>query len=169
MKYLCILCFLALFFSCDDGDLQIETINFDSVTISTCESDITTASTVFFKMNNKEALILTLKSGLLKNEASTTQIVSQVPNASKVTFRTFSDNVTQNYFCDDIPTTTPSVIEEIEASGGEIWINTTMVTDGTTTSFQHQIELSEITFITAQDERITDLQVSDFGIITTTP
>ena len=169
MKYLCILCLAGLLFACDDGDLQIETIDFDSVSITTCESEITTSSTVFFKLNNKEALILTLGSGVLKNEASATQIVSAVPSASKVTYRAFSDNVSKNYFCDAIPTTSPTVIEEIEATDGEILINTTMVTDGTTTSYEHKIELSGITFITSKDERITDLQVSDFGVITTTP
>jgi len=166
MKNLIVLCFVALFYSCNDGDLQIETIDFDSVAISTCESTVTTSSTIFFKINSKEALILELQSGVLKNEASDGAITSLVPSQSILTYRVFSDNVTSNYFCDAIPTTTPSVIEEIEAEDGEVLI-TTILSEGTTDTFEHMIQLSGITFITSTDQRITDLQINDFGTITT--
>ncbi len=166
MKNLFVLCFIAMLVSCNDGDLQIETIDFDSFGISTCEATVTTSSTIFFKINNKEALILELQSGILKNEASDGVITSLVPSQSKLTYRIFSDNVTSVYFCDAIPTTTPSVIEEIEADNGKVLI-TTILAEGTTDTFEHSIQLSEITFITSQDERITDLQISEFGSITT--
>ena len=78
----------------------------------------------------------------------------------------FSDNVTKDYFCDAIPTTTPTVIEEIEAEDGEVLITTTLV-EGTTDTFEHTLELSGITFITSTDQRITDLQINDFGVVTT--
>ncbi len=166
MKNLFVLCVMALLVSCNDGDLQIETIDFDSVGIITCESTVTTSSTIFFKINNKEALILVLQSGVLKNEVSDGVITSLVPSQSKLTYRIFSDNVTSSYFCDAIPTTTPSVIEEIEAEDGEVLI-TTVLAEGTTDTFEHTIQLSGITFITSQDERITDLQINDFGAIST--
>ena len=166
MKNFVILCFVALFYSCNDGDLQIETIDFDSVAVTTCESTVTTASTVFFKINAEEALILELQTGLLKNEVSTEVITSLVPSQSSLTYRIFSDNVTSSYFCDAIPTTTPSVIEEIIAEDGEILISTAL-TEGSTDTFEHTIELSGITFITSQDKRITDLQISEFGTLTT--
>ena len=166
MKNLIVLCFVALFYSCDDGDLQIETIDFDGVAISTCESTITTSSTIFFKISNEETLILELQSGVLKNEVSDGVIISLVPSQSILTYRVFSDNVTSNYFCDAIPTTTPSVIEEVEAENGEVLI-TTILLEGTTDTFEHTIQLNEITFITSTDQRITDLQINDFGTITT--
>ncbi|MGB5665525.1 MAG: hypothetical protein WBM53_01665 [Maribacter sp.] len=161
-------CFLALIISCNDGDLTIETIDFDSITtIQTCESTVTTSSTVYFKINDTEALILELQSGVLKNEASAATISSVIPSQSKITYRAFSDNVSSNYFCDAIPTTTPSVVEEIEATDGEVLVTTTMVTDGTTTTYEHTIQLSGITFITSTNQRITDLQINDFGTIIT--
>ena len=166
MKNLFVLCIITLLVSCNDGDLQIETIDFDSVGISTCESTVTTSSTIFFKINNKEALILELQSGVLKNEVSDGVITSLVPSQSKLTYRVFSDNVTSNYFCDTLPTTTPSVLEEIEAEDGEVLI-TTALAEGTTDTFEHTIQLSGITFITSTDQRITDLQINDFGVVTT--
>ncbi|PIF01543.1 MAG: hypothetical protein CR994_00740 [Maribacter sp.] len=166
MKHLFILSILTLFLSCDDGDLQIETIDFDSVGISTCESPVTTSSTVFFKINKDEALILELEPGVLKNEASETYS-STIPDKSQLTYRVFSDKVTNDYFCDNIPTATPTVIEEIKAENGEILITTTLA-EGTTDTYRHTLELSGITFITSTDQRITDLQINEFGEITTT-
>ncbi len=167
MKNFIVLCFFALFISCDDGDLQIETIDFDSITtVQSCDSPTSTSTTVFFKINDDEALILELQSDILKNEASDGVITSLVPSQSKLTYRIFSDNVASDYFCNAIPATTPSVIEEIEAENGEVLITTTL-SEGTTDTFEHTIQLSEITFITSQDERITDLQISEFGTVTT--
>ena len=166
MKNLIILCFVALFYSCNDGDLQIETIDFDSVAISTCESTVTASSTIFFKINNKEALILELQSGILKNEVSDGVITSLVPSQSKLTYRVFSDNVTSDYFCNVIPTTTPTVIEEIGSENGEVRITTTLA-EGTTDTFEHTIQLNEITFISSTNQRITDLRINEFGTVTT--
>lgn len=166
MKNLFILCVFVLLVSCDDGDLQIETIDFNSFAISNCESTVTTASTIFFKINNTEALILELQSGILKNEVSTEVISSSVPSQSKVTYRVFTENVASDYFCDAIPTITPTVIEDILAENGEVRITTTLA-EGTTDTFNHTIELNEITFITSQNKRITDLRINEFGTITT--
>lgn len=167
MKNFILISALFILFSCDDGDLQIDTIDFDSVAITTCESTVNTSSTVFFKMNGTEALILTLENGVLKNETSETVISSAVPSKSQLTYRVFTDAVTKNYFCDAIPTTTPEVLEEVGASAGEILITTTKVDNGTTVTYEHEIELSGVTFITSKDERITDLQISEFGTVTT--
>lgn len=167
MKNFIVLCFFTLFISCDDGDLQIETIDFDSITtVESCDSPTSTSTSVFFKINDDEALILELQSDILKNEASDGVITSLIPSQSSLTYRIFSDNVDSDYFCDAIPTTTPSVIEDIIAEAGEVRITTTLA-EGTTDTFEHTIQLNEITFITSTDQRITDLQISAFGTVTT--
>ncbi|HMB63094.1 MAG TPA: hypothetical protein VKN36_08480 [Eudoraea sp.] len=155
-----------LFISCNDGDLQIETIDFDTAGIQYCETTPTTNSSIFFKLNTNEALILELQNGILKNEASGGQITSTVPGQSKIAYRTFSANVSKNYFCDDIPPTTPTVIEEIEAEGGEVFI-TTVQSEADTTMYEHTIEFSGISLVNAKGERITDLTINNFGTITT--
>ncbi len=156
--------FLSLFISCDDGDLQIETIDFDSIAIQDCGGINVGKINVLFKINEDEVLILTLPNGILKNEVSETEITSIVPSASKISYRIFSDKVTKNYFCDEIPLTTPTVLEEVEAEGGKVLITTT--TEDSVT-FTHKISLSEISFITSTDTRITDLNINNFGTITT--
>ncbi|MEH6748312.1 MAG: hypothetical protein V7670_15880 [Maribacter arcticus] len=154
-----------LFFGCNDGDLQIETVNFDSIdTVQNCDVVSVSTSNVLFKINGDEALIVTLPSGLLKNTVTTTDIESAVPGNSQVSYRIFSDKVTSAYFCDSPPPLTPTVMEEIEAQGGSILV-TTSSTDNIT--FTHTIKLSGITFLNENGSRITDLQINEFGTVTT--
>lgn len=166
MKRFFFLPLFVVFFSCNDGDLQIESIDFDSVSIETCESTITTASTVFFKINGQEALILELQSGILQNEESQDTIVSTLPGQSNLIYRLFSGAVGSNYFCDAIPLTTPAVIEEIEAVSGEVLLST-IQNPSDSTQFEHTILLSNVSLINEQGERITDISINEFGTITT--
>lgn len=165
MKKMLFFATLVLLLSCDDGDLQIETIDFDSVDPQTCE--IATVDTkIFFKINDDEALILELESGKLLNEASTDTIESTIGSGSTLTYRLFSDGVTSTYFCSDIPETTPAVTSEIEAKSGTVRINT-VGAETDTVSFEHTIQLSDVSFVTDTDSRITDLTINEFGTITT--
>jgi hypothetical protein len=168
MKNLLILLLCLALTSCDDGNLQIETINFDDSDIQYCGTTVTTSSTLFFKIADSEALILTLASGTLKNEASVGEVEYPISSNTKITYRIFSANVTQTYFCDVIPVTEPTVIEEIEAQSGSVLITTTEIVDGDNISYEHSIRLSEITLINnSNNQRITDLSINDFGTVTT--
>lgn len=158
-----ILCF---FCSCDDGDLIIETIDFNDTSISFCESTATVNSTLFFKIQTTEALVLQLQSGLLKNEVSADTIISAVPGQSQLTYRTFTENVSNNYFCDVVPPVIPTVTDEFEGERGEVLI-TTVQNENDSTIFELKIELSGISFVNSSGQRITDLRINDFGTITT--
>ena len=155
-----------MFSSCGDGDLEIDVINFDEVSLQFCESVTTINSTVFFKINGEEALILELQSGLLQNQATADTIRSVIPSQSSLTYRLFSESVSKNYFCDVIPPATPSVADEILAVTGEVLI-TTIQSQTDTTLYEHTLRLSGITLLNDQGERITNTQIEDFGTITT--
>ncbi|NDV44447.1 hypothetical protein [Flagellimonas sediminis] len=160
------LCCLALF-SCSDGDLQIETIDFDSVSLQYCSAPVATTKNILFKINGDEALILELQSGVLNKGVVGDTIVTQstISSQSQVTYRIFNDDVDNSYFCDDIPTVDPVVLEEVEAEDGLVIIETYADTDGT--NFVHNISLSGVSFVTGSGERITNLTISDFGEVTT--
>ncbi len=161
-----IISIVSLFFliSCNDGDLQIETIDFDKSTLQYCGPALT-ITPIFFKINQDETLILNLQSGVLKNQVSDGTIVSAVPGQSQVTYRIFSDNVTKNYFCDAIPPITPVVLQEINGEGGEVLVTTT-TKDSIT--YDHEIKLSGISLVDASGRRITDLRINNFGTFSTT-
>lgn len=168
MKKALVLVIIVLLNACDDGDLQIETLDFDSVNVSFCDDPEATSSNILFKINQDEALILTLQSGVLNNGVIGTDTIfseSSVPSQSQITYRIFSDNVSSSYFCNDIPPVTPNVIEEIEAEDGAVFVKTIMNADSTL--FTHIIELSGISLVSSIGERITDLTINEFGEVTT--
>lgn len=158
---------LSLLLSCDDGDLQIETLDFDSATIQNCDPVAVDIVNVLFKLNSTEALILELPAGSIKNEVSETPIGYSVTASgpAKITYRTFSDNVSNNYFCSDIPLTSPTVLDEIIAQGGDLIITTVLNADEVT--YEHTILLSGISLVTSTDTRITNLSIDNFGTVTT--
>ncbi|WP_350287448.1 hypothetical protein [uncultured Croceitalea sp.] len=167
MKKILYIVGLLVFLSCSDGDLQIETIDFDSASVDFCTDPVATASNVLFKINSDEALILTLPSGVLNNGVIGETIITEsaVPGESQLLYRIFSANVSDNYFCSTIPLTTPTVIEEIEAQDGMVIIKS--VANAESTAFTHTIELSGISLVNGIGERITDLTINEFGEVTT--
>ncbi|MEO0571352.1 MAG: hypothetical protein AAF039_06565 [Bacteroidota bacterium] len=168
MKKLVAAAILLTCFSCSDGDLQIETLDFDSVSIQDCSDINVSTSNLLFKINATETLILQLQSGVLNNGNSVTDTVetmSTVPGQSRLIYRVFSDNLTSSFFCDDFPPASPTVIQEIEAEDGSIIIKSIAINDST--QFSHTIQLSGISLVNDSGERITDLSINDFGEITT--
>ena len=155
--------------ACDDGDLQIGTLDFDNASIQVCDDNPVEAdmANVLFKLNDTEALILELPSDAILNEVSTSDIEKSVSASgpAKITYRTFSDKVSKDYFCSEIPLTEPTVVEEIVAEGGSIFIATAISADST--NYEHTITLSGISLVTSENSRITDLSINNFGTITT--
>ena len=163
MKKFYTIIIVLLTLSCSDGDLTIETLDFDSVSIQNCGT-LTTTTEVLFKIDGDEALILDLQTGLLQNEISTTPIQSSISNQSRLIYRVFSDNVNTSYFCDDFPPSEPKVTEEIEAESGTVVITTTSEDNIT---FTHTIQLQDIILRNSSGESIIDLSINDFGPIET--
>ncbi|TFG73652.1 MAG: hypothetical protein E4H26_09535, partial [Flavobacteriales bacterium] len=72
MKHILYLVLPLLLFSCNDGELQIEALDFDASTIDFCvtSSEDKLANTFFFKIQGDEALLLTMGTGQFKNATS---------------------------------------------------------------------------------------------------
>ena len=159
---------MGLVFGCDDGDLQIETLDFDSVDAQTCETLTAEDSNgyVLFKINGDEALILELPSTAFKNEVlEPIELAVAETGSTQITYRLFDDTVSNDYFCNAVPLGTPLLLEEVPAKDGTVTISTSTVDDIT---FTHNITLSTISLETGTGQRITDLRINDFGTVTTT-
>tara|TARA_R110002051_G_scaffold185003_2_gene254262 strand:- start:235 stop:741 length:507 start_codon:yes stop_codon:yes gene_type:complete len=167
MNKLFFISILVFLFACDDGDLQIETLDFDTVDLQMCSTVDITQNTILFKLNTDEALILNLAANTIKNEAGTIELNVTTSSTSKLIYRLFSATATKNYFCDAVPPAVPTVVNEIIASKGKVIITTTIGGTVDTPTYEHVITLDDITFETAEDQRITDLTINDFGTITT--
>ncbi len=149
--------------SCDDGDLQIDSIDFDNVTVQSCPD----STTLFFKINADQALILELPDGLVKNQATVPEgVIRGIPNVVQLSYRIFSENVTQDYFCEDIPPVTPIVETEIQATGGTLRLVTIAVTENDVTTYEHTLTIEDLILVNDNGESIIATNF-EFGTVTT--
>ena len=151
--------------SCSDGELQIETIDFDDEALDFCGT-ATTQTELLFKLKASEALILDLQSGLLQNEVTGDTLESPIPAQSQLVYRILSEDVSDSYFCDAIPPVVPSVVEEIPAESGTVYVFTSQ-NPNDTTQFEHRIWFKDVSFVNEAGERLTNLTVDEFGTLQT--
>lgn len=156
--------FASLCCACSDSDLQVESIDFTTVSIQNCDNN----TEVLFKISSDEAIILELASNLIVNEATTDEPrTSQIPGGSQFSYRFFSENVSTTYFCSAIPPATPIVNDELEATAGTVSVTTVEVVENEVTSYQHTINIEDLVLLNSNGERIIDTNF-EFGVITTT-
>lgn len=149
--------------SCDDGDIEFETIDFSSSKVSSCVNDTTT--TFLYKVQGKQALILTLPKDALQNKVDT--LTGIIPTQYKLLFRSFDGNVSNNYFCHDLPPANPKVVSQIAAMGGTVSIITIEQKEKTDTKkYHHLISIKDLVLINSKGEKLIDSKF-DFGTFIT--
>lgn len=157
--------------SCDDGDIVLQSFNFNNVAIQKCSD-----KEVLFKINKEEMLLLDIPAVYFPNEITpdgAPRIVT-ISSINRVLYRKYSDNVSSSSICSDVPPASPTVSNEwTAANGGSIEIITTArtVTDEITgevtiTGYNHQIKFINIQFVGAQDSFVFDEYL--YGTYTTT-
>ena len=144
-----------LLLACNDGQLEVETISFDNSDVLSCTSD--TTATFLFKYNQKQALILTLPVNSLENKQK--EVSGTIPAQYKLYYRTFSEPVSNTYFCSSFPPATPVVTTQIEASGGNVSITTQPIYDentGNLLRYDHLIRISDLVLVNSQGKKVVD-------------
>ncbi|MGP1990545.1 hypothetical protein D9V96_001500 [Zobellia laminariae] len=173
MKKTLLLGILILLSACDDGDLQIENVDFELIALESCgDEEDPLDTTFFFKTDDDDAYLLELESGLLFNQTSTEgALTSSLGGSSDLIYRFFSDDVSSDYFCSTIPATEPTVLSESTAAAGDIAINTkvTAVSKDVKT-YSHTILITGLVLTNEQNESITDTSSFTYGTFkTSTP
>lgn len=123
MKKILVILTALLIWSCDDGDIIVTSFDFDEQTLQTC----TDFDFVYFKINpdNNETLALQFSTTLpFQTEEGTREI--SLSTSNQITYRRFNSDITASYFCNAIPPTQPTVVEEFTSNVGDI----TLVTEG---------------------------------------
>lgn len=155
----------SLIFACNDGDLEVETISFENNEVLSCTAD--TTATFLFKYNGKQAMILELPQGVLKNSENNTK--GKVASNYKLYYRSFSENVSTNYFCANYPPANPLVQSQFEATGGSITIDTRPIVNTMTNQverYDHQITISDLVILNAEGNKVVDSEFI-FGVYQT--
>ncbi len=152
---------LALISSCDDGNFEVPSFEFET-TVNHC------GEYVLYKLSTSktETLILSLTASSIRNTVTTTPIEVNI-SAANVNYRTFSGALNAStYFCAAVPPTLPAVTRNwIALSGNQnkIIIETTAVLDAANTlvGYKHSIVLKNLV-LESNGESIT-YETYDFG------
>ena len=143
-----------LFNSCDDGNIKLETFNFDSAaSINSC----TLNNGLFFKVKNNEALVLQTPISTFENAVTpvNTPRTVLVSSTNKVIYRLFDSIISSSYFCASFPPANPTVTDEwnaatgVSGTSGIIEVTTTQILNPTTqalTGYNHYVVFKNITF-----------------------
>lgn len=159
---------------CDDGDLILETIDFDNATTQSCPNN-----NVLYRLNEKEALLLEIPKSVFQNEATPIgePIEISIGGDNRVFYRFYNGVVASDNICETIPPATPNVVDQWIAKGGLIQIYTTAVktTNATTnatkiTGYSHNIVFNNITFSKSKGEQVYEnLNFGNFSFGNFTP
>ena len=170
-KIITLLTLLILITACDDGNVKVQSINFDAVPASSCGN-------IIYKLNSNEALILqiTENTNAFANVPTATNapVEYQINGYNHVVYRFYNGAVTSATICGSIPPATPAVTEEWVATAGTIQITTSAnkttntTTNGTRiTGYNHYIVLKNVTFSKPVGQQVYESFV--FGNYTTAP
>ena len=133
--------------ACDDGDITLESFNFDTVNIQECPDN-----NLIFKINGDEMLLINIPESSFPTEETPdgSPEIIEVNSTNQIIYRIYSGTVTDNSICDLIPPATPTVQDEWNATGGTIEIITDKLfaTDGVTQiGLTHTIKFVNVTFL----------------------
>jgi hypothetical protein len=129
---LSILCLLL--FSCDDGDIIVSDFNFDQNSVlNLCEFE-GDRKVLHIVTESNEAISLTFDQNILENVENVINpgtFSVTISNSNRVNYRRLNGSVESNiYFCQEIPPSEPTVIEEFTSTtGGNVEFTITRVSD----------------------------------------
>ncbi|MFD2909432.1 hypothetical protein ACFSX9_11900 [Flavobacterium ardleyense] len=132
--------------ACDDGDITLESFNFDSVTAKKCPTN-----NLVYKINGNELLLISIPETFFANEVTidgSPRIVN-VNADNRIVYRLYSDNVSEQTICSILPPASPTVQKEWNATGGTIEIITNAIfaaDEITITGYTHNIKFLNVNF-----------------------
>lgn len=165
MKKIIFLLLTATLVSCNDGNIDKPSFDFTS-TVNVCDEYVAYR---LGNTNSNEALILTLNSSDIPDEAGTSTGLG-LSSSRTITYRLFDATVSTSYFCSAIPPTDPTITKNWEATSGTITIESTVLldTDGVETgSLRHAITFINLVLTSGNDTLVFD--IFTFGFFDTTP
>lgn len=156
MKKLFAVLFILLVSSCNDGDLEIASFEFEEK-VNFCDAF------VLYRLStndSREALIVTLSEDQIINSGTDVISVNVSENGPyMVSYRIFNETVTSSYFCALIPPVEPKIKKNWQGTGGEILVRNDPVysEDGITIiAYNHIIVLQDVVLKSGEETLIFD-------------
>ncbi|MFT6125961.1 MAG: hypothetical protein ACJAVA_000419 [Flavobacteriaceae bacterium] len=129
MKKLFLLLTISIFLSsCNDGDVIVTTFDFDDESLNNCGE---AGGYVLFKINTttNESISLSLDTNNNIFDATEEQMFELNGEGNIVNYRKYSGALSSDYFCNNVPPTSPSVTSEFIAASGDAILNPTITLD----------------------------------------
>ena len=171
-RFFGLLILILVFNGCDDGNLFLQTINFETATTQSCSDN-----NIIYKLNNKEALLLEIPSASFQNEPTLAGEPTKISigGTNRVVYRFYNGVVATTNICETIQPANPTVIDQWTATGGTIQIITTAIktTDATNnstkiTGYNHNIIFKNITFAKSNGTQVYESFTFGDYVTTTT-
>lgn len=150
-KLLGLLLVIFVFSACDDGDIKVDTINFDAVTAAKCGNN-----DIVYKLNGGEMLLVEIPETATQHPYENISGVKtfEINASNRVRYRLYNGAASTSNICETLQPATPTLAEEWLATAGTIEITTTAVynnpnaTTGAVTisKFNHNIIFRNIIF-----------------------
>ncbi|RKS02402.1 hypothetical protein C8C84_2115 [Flavobacterium sp. 102] len=137
--------------ACDDGELTVDTINFDDVPVQKCSQ-----KEILYKISDSKMLILAIPLENFRTDETPEGNPDEVEITGniQVVYRQYNAAPTSANICDLVTSATPNLIEEWNATSGTIQITSTAIKSvnsitGITqiTGYKHYIVFKDITFL----------------------
>lgn len=131
--------------SCNDGDFDIPTFEFNE-DIESC------GETILYRLSSESKEVILIQ--LSETELGTTEGEKSysISTTQNVIYRIFDDAIDADYFCQEIPPASPLVLKELEAESGTIIINTiATIEDEEITGYTYEITISDLLFLDDND------------------
>ena len=132
--------------ACDDGDITLESFNFNPENVDNCPNN-----NLVFNINRNDLLLLNIPASSFPTEETPdgSPAIITIDSDDQIIYRIYSGDVTATSICDLIPPASPIVNQEWNATGGTIEIVTDKLfaADGVTqTGFTHNIRFVNVNF-----------------------
>lgn len=140
--YLVLIMFSLCLYSCNDGDVIVSSFDFEDTNLQYCGGP---GGYLFFKLNQAGTESISLRLGVADQlflESDTLDVIlNNTSNYSN--YRVFSGQLDNDYFCNEIPPTTPTVTVEYLANSGVanlITVTTYDDNDGIDAEFESNLD-----------------------------
>jgi hypothetical protein len=151
-KYFGILASLLLLTGCDDGEIKVDNLDFESATVKRCSG-----GNILYKLNDTEALFFEsdYEAAFINDPTlEGSPRIFPISSTNQVYYRDYNGNVSLNNICDLIQPATPTVREQWTASDGSIEVTTAAVTIANTalaggekiSAYRHTVTFRNIIF-----------------------
>lgn len=157
-QFFSFLALIVFFSSCDDGDLEQVTFEFDDSSADACNLSENPSNFFIYKATDKRAMLLKIgpknfPNTLTQDTLNGNPIEINLSETNQLIYRVYSDEITSNTICTSIPPANPIVTEERIATGGTVYIRTEaiktdIVEDGSNriSEYRHTVSFSDVTF-----------------------